>query len=108
MLMLCNYARMLHAGNLGLCYLRMAKLSNEPQVQEEGYRLAEVYFRESEAQNDDSLYNLASLYALRGRTGICLSPSPSRPPHPPNLPCVVSCVVCRVSCVSCVRSRSGV
>lgn len=58
-------------GNLGLCYLRMAKLSNEPQVQEEGYRLAEVYFRESEAQNDDSLYNLASLYALRGRTAEC-------------------------------------
>ncbi len=66
--------------------------------------MAEVYFRESEAQNDDSLYNLASLYALRGRTGLCLSLSFSTT-TPPNLPCVIG----RVSCVVlCVRSRSGV
>jgi hypothetical protein len=64
------------AGNLGLCYLRLAKLAKEPQAQEEGYRMAELYFRESEAQNDDSLYNLASLYALRDRKGTTTMPLP--------------------------------
>lgn len=56
-------------GNLGLTYLRLAKLTSDEQAKEESFRFAELYFRESEGHNDDSLYNLASLYALRGRKG---------------------------------------
>jgi hypothetical protein len=62
----------------------LAKLTNEQQARDEGYHFAEAYFRESEAHNDDSLYNLASLYALRGRKGSGRHSSAATPPLPPQ------------------------
>lgn len=58
-------------GNLGLCHLLLARLVDSQQAKEEAYLLAEYFFRSSQTENEDSLYNLAALYALQGRTAEC-------------------------------------
>jgi len=73
----------LATGNLGLCHLLLARLVDSQQAKEEAYLLAEYFFRSSQTENEDSLYNLAALYALQGRTGSFNMTIPFIRPRPP-------------------------